>query len=66
MVMGTNYYIRNRNGIKEELIHIGKRSNDEFLSGVDTRGFHYDHTTKKIYHLSCWTQQQTKTEGVKA
>ncbi len=34
------------------------------LPGVDTRGFHYDHTTKKIYHLSCWTQQQTKTEGV--
>ena len=35
MVMGTNYYIRNRNGIKEELIHIGKRSNDEFLWAIE-------------------------------
>jgi len=33
--MGTNYYIRNRNGIKEELIHIGKRSNDEFLWAIE-------------------------------
>ena len=40
MVMGTNYYIRNRNGIKEELIHIGKRSNDEFLWAVVRRFNH--------------------------
>ncbi|AXN53395.1 hypothetical protein M1M16_gp14 [Methanobacterium virus Drs3] len=36
------------------------------LPGIDNRGYKYDHKTKKIYHLSCWTQQQTKTEGVKA
>lgn len=38
------------------------------LPSSDNRGFKYDHKTKEIYHLSCWTLQQTKTEdvGVKA
>jgi endogenous inhibitor of DNA gyrase (YacG/DUF329 family) len=36
------------------------------LPSADNRGFKYDHKTKEIYHLSCWTLQQTTTEGVKA
>jgi|LSQX01.3.fsa_nt_gb hypothetical protein len=33
------------------------------LPGIDNRGYKYDHKTKKIYHLSCWTQQQNHIKG---
>lgn len=34
------------------------------LPSSDNLGFKYDHKTKKIYHLSCWTLQQTTTGDV--
>lgn len=37
------------------------------LPSGDNRGFHYDHSSKKIYHETCWKSRVVEQEivGVK-